>query len=265
MRRRSRYDVRVAVVLASLVLSVGPASVRGQTPSVVVIDTNYPQAAVYADDVLLGTAGERVFRLPLGTATIRLVAGGKANWSIPPLTHDLKTGRTDTVGLRLDFPYYYRFESTPFGASVFDGGVNDDLLGQTPLVRSFTDPLTRRIVFALDGYEPREIAPGNDVWNVHSVELRPVEEGERRNGEVALQPPDSRRKWIDYAALGTAAVAGVLAVHYKFKADRRYDVYRDTGDPALRPDIKRYDVYSGVALGVMQGSLGLFAIRLVLK
>ena len=56
-----------------------------------------------------------------------------------------------------------------------------------------------------------------------------------------------------------------MAVHFKFKADRRYDRYVETGDPALRPAIKRYDTYSGVALGVMQAGAGLFAVRLILR
>ncbi len=261
MQRDRSRGFLVTLLLASFVL--GPAPVLAQT--IVVVETNHPQAAVYADEVLLGRAAERVFRVPHGVEFIRLVAGAKANWSIPPRVWEVTPGTSDTATVRLDFPYYYRFESAPFGASVLDGGNEERLLGQTPLTRSFPDPLTRRVVIALEGYEPREISPGSDIWNVHSVELRPINDDAQAGTDVAWRPPQTRRRWIDYAALGTAAVAGVLAVHYKFKADRRYDVYRDTGDPALRPDIKRYDVYSGVALGVMQGSLGLFAIRLALR
>jgi hypothetical protein len=124
--------------------------------------------------------------------------------------------------------------------------------------------LTGRIEFSLDGFKPDSVTPGAELWNLHAVDLQPADT-DRDAARLALSAPSTRKTWIDYVAVGTALAAGALAVHFKFEADRRYDRYRKTGDPDLRPGIKRYDVYSGVALGVMQAGVGLFAIRLALR
>ncbi len=88
-------------------------------------------------------------------------------------------------------------------------------------------------------------------------------EGRTMHGGVVALDPIPRRRWIDAAAVTTALVAGAVAVHFKRKADARYDIYRVTGDPTLRPVIRDYDTKSGVAAGVMQAGVTVFAVRLL--
>lgn len=82
-------------------------------------------------------------------------------------------------------------------------------------------------------------------------------------GITVVEPARSPRSWIDYVSISGALVAGAVAVHYKMKADSRYEVYRQTGDPTLRPAIKRLDTRSGFAVGAMQVGITVFAIRLI--
>jgi hypothetical protein len=215
----------------------------------------------------LGTAGIGWYRVPRDAREIRLVPGSSMNWSVEPVRTSVRLdARSDTLSMRLDFPYYYRFDSAPFGAtvSVMTGAGEIRDVGTTPVIYTSTAPLARTVQFNLDGYTPAEISPGTDVWNRHFVELR-------RIGDTAGSPPDadyhppSGRKWIDVAAVTTAIAGGILAVHYKFKADRLFDQYQETGDPALRQQIQQYDVYSGVALGAMQVGVGVFVVRLILR
>jgi hypothetical protein len=239
----------------------------GQQAAVVLqLETNAPSARVYADHILLGTASERFFSMGEGEHEIRLVAADQFSWSIPPVVTRIDSGIAgDTIAVRLDFPYYYRLESTPFDAEVdLRDGLVVRPLGFTPSTVESATPLTGVLDIRLAGFKTESIVPGAELWNLHVIRLEPLEE----TGDVsrfALSPPPSRRRWIDYAAIGTALVAGGVAVHFKFKADRRYDRYVETGDPTLRPTIKRYDTYSGVALGVMQAGAGLFAVRLILR
>ena len=72
-----------------------------------------------------------------------------------------------------------------------------------------------------------------------------------------------RRKWINYTAAGTSVVAGILAIHFRTKADNRFDDYLETGNPALKKQVQRLDVQSGLALGAMQIGVGVIAFRLV--
>ena len=73
----------------------------------------------------------------------------------------------------------------------------------------------------------------------------------------------SNTSWLDYVAVGTSVVGGLLAVHYKTKADKLYDEYKESKDIGLKPDIEQFDLYSGVALGAMQVGLGVLAFRLI--
>lgn len=261
MSRVSEY------VLIFFSLALVPSVTMGQQGAVVLqLETNVPDARVYADHNLLGTASERYFNIGKGEHEIRLVANDQFSWSIPPVVTRIDSGLAgDTIAVHLDFPYYYRLESTPYNAEVeLRDGLVVRPLGLTPSTVESATPLTGVLDFNLAGFKTESVVPGAELWNLYVIRLEPLEE----TGDVsrfALSPPSSRRRWIDYASIGTALVAGAVAVHFKFKADRRYDRYVETGDPTLRPTVKRYDTYSGVALGVMQAGAGLFAVRLILR
>ena len=80
----------------------------------------------------------------------------------------------------------------------------------------------------------------------------------------------SRQTWVDVGIGAAAVAAGAVAVHYKFRADRIDDRYRDPEDPgfadeALRQDALRLDRLSTVALVAMQVGVGALAIRFVLR
>ncbi len=249
-----------------LLISAGSPAGAQDAPVVVELQTNAPEAEVYIDGSLAGPASLRRFTAPPGARELKLVVGSGYSWSVPPLTRPIaRPSSGDTLRVSLDFPYYYRLESSPGNAYlVLRAGSGSRSLGRTPTTVESPAPLTGRIEFSLDGFKTESVTPGTEIWNLHSVDLVLSAAGEDA-GRLALSSPSSRKKWIDYVAVGTALAAGALAVHFKFKADRRYDRYQETGDPDLRPGIKRYDVYSGVALGVMQAGIGLFAIRLALR
>ncbi len=104
---------------------------------------------------------------------------------------------------------------------------------------------------------PVSVVPVPDV-------LRPAPEDRLAEAPVAYAQPDvRRRRWIDVVALSGAVVAGALAVHYRTKADHRFEDWEQDKRPQLKQDIQRLDVLSGVSTGVMQVGLGVFAFRLV--
>lgn len=279
MRRRSRDHSEQAGRLAwitritlGLLLMLGTAQTgAAQTSAPALIDTNLPDAVLYADSLRLGRVGEGLVHVPAWARMLRLVPEVDA-WSVEPLMRPLpasafeETTGGDTLRLSMRFPYHYAIESVPFGASVYLEEENARAeLGTTPLVYRAEAPLTGVLVVERQGYGPVRLEPGADVWNREVLVLEPLIPAGVATVEMDWNPPAPRRRWIDVAALGLAAVGGATAVYYKFKADDRYDVYQETGDPALRPEIRRYDLYSGVALGAMQVGVGVFALRLVLR
>ena len=243
-------------------LATGP--LRAQERVLVVLDTNMPEALVYADSLRLGLARQGTFRVPAGAATLRLVPASGTAWSIRPIRQPLAAQPGDTLDVRLHFPYHYQVESVPFGATVrLEDG--QEILGETPLLYRSEQPLNRRLVVEEEGYLPEEIEPGRDLWNRYVLTLEPVAPEAQRSAEVDWSPPKKRRRWIDVSAGALALGAGVLAVHYKFKADRRDDRYRETGDPELRESVEFYDRRAAVALGAMQVGVGVLAVRFVLR
>jgi len=193
-------------VAGAVALALGGGSdARAQIDSTLVLrlQTNLPESSVFADSVRLGPASLGWYRMPRATREIRLVPNEDHNWSIAPVGAALDSHLpSDTLRLHLDFPYYYRFDSAPFGATVSVGtssGETQDV-GQTPVIFSSNAPLVQPVRFELAGHVPADVAPGRAVWNRHFVELHRVE------GAV-LAPPDAdyrprtRRKWIDAAAL----------------------------------------------------------------
>ena len=234
-------------------------------PQVLVhIETNDASAAVYADSVYLGLASGSPYWVDHDTDVIRLSTLRAAAWSVSPLRENLIATPGDTVLVTLNFPMYHRIESHPFGAEAWlQEGSKRSLLGRTPVV--FASPGIQDGMFhiEMEGYAPGAVAPRHDLWNRYEVSLVALSE----MGDAAGFTHSVRRGrvWIDWSAAALAIVAGAVAVHYKFRADRINDDYLATGDPSLRPRVARLDDRSGIALGVMQVGLVTLAVRFAFK
>lgn len=262
MNMISRFKVSVLLLFLSLVV----LPVRGQESVVTLVQTNLPGATVYADTLPLGPAEAGRFHVPVGTQHLRLLPPGNDLWSIEPLEIAFMAQPGDTLELDLPFPYHYKIESIPFGASVsIDSHGEKSLVGRTPVQFVLEDVPTDGFVIERPGYLTEQVEAGEEVWNRTVLTLRPVAPETSTATEVNWEPPHKRHRWIDYTAAVVALGAGALAVHYKFQADRLDDRYRETTDPALRSEIRSLDTRSTIALGVMQGGIGVLAIRFVLR
>ena len=258
---------RISILLACVGCLVLACETTAQERTHVRIETNYPDAIAYADSLRLGRVYGEAIEIPTSTGVVRLVPPEIDSWSVAPISRSVDITPGDTLVVRLDFPFHYRIESVPFGADVHIEAVDGELrrIGSTPTLYSSRRPISGMLLLQKPGFVVERIDPGSEIWNRYIVELSPSDDLDPTAAQVNWRPPKRHRAWIDYAALGAALAAGAVAIHYKFKADDLYAEYEETGDASLRSDIKRYDVRSGVALGVMQGGIGLFAIRLALR
>jgi hypothetical protein len=246
---------------ALLLLASVPSN--AQSFAVVSVESNAADALVYADSLYLGTVAARWFLVPRTATQLRLVPSEGDVWSMAPAAAPLDFHEADTLHMRIDFPYRYAFKTDPYGALVLletpDGRA---VLGSTPLLHTAPDPLRGMILFQKEGYELKRVAPGEAIWNRHEAELVPLEVAAIRGDEWVRRP---RGRWLNIALGGAALASGVLAVHFKMKADARYDLYAENGDPRLRGAFERYDRRAVAALGAMQVGVGVLAIRLVLQ
>lgn len=253
---------RRLILLAAGCLAV--ATARSQ-PAVLSVHTNDPLAHVLADSTWLGRAAAGPFVIEPGRRLIRVVPSAAGTWGVASQVIAVDPGPGDSVTVRAPFPYLYRIESSPRADVVLERTGQAEALGSTPVLFRTPQPVEGVFRIGREGYRPAFVEPGSDLWNTHVVRLDPLEDPAAGAFGISEEPAPRNRRWIDYAAVGVAAAAGIVAVHYKRKADRRYDRYLQTGDPGLRPVIDRYDRYSAIALGTMQVGVGVFAIRLALR
>ena len=156
----------------------------------------------------------------------------------------------------------YRIESQPFGAAVrlvTPGGTVREI-GTTPLDLRLDGPLDGILVVALGGYGEARIVPGREARNLHRVVLAPS--GSAASAVVIRVRARPATWWIDALAFGVAAAGTVVAIDQKTRADRLYTDYRVSGDPDLRPPMKRYDTRAAIGLSAATVGLGVFTIRL---
>ena len=247
-----------ANLIVVMILFFCTGSAVGQERTLV-ISSNVGSAHVYVDGEWLGVVTQSPFNIALNAKSVRVAASQEDQWSVDPLLFELPETSVGTVSIDVVFPQTYRVESVPSGARVFNqAGVQ---LGVTPLQWSTKKPLEEELLVSLGGHEPITFLPGSDVWNRHIFSLKRLSPSDalvpsRVSGD---RPP---RRWVNKVVLTSAFAAGALAVHFRTKADNRFDDYNQTGNRALRSEIRRLDVQSGVALGAMQLGIGVVAIRL---
>lgn len=161
---------------------------------------------------------------------------------------------------------FVELASEPDRAEVYAG---DSLLGRTPmrLRRALLDSV--RVYF-----------PSRDAWDAQV--LRPDTAAPPADMGVLLLRFDARRMFgalpagkanvlgedlqIPPASVlipaGLGLAAGVAAVMFKQHADGLYDDYLRSGDESLLSQTKKYDIYAGVSLALLQVGLGYFIYRL---
>ncbi len=251
------------LLVAVLVMLLSSGRVRAQNGVLVHIETNYPEAVAYADEIQLGPARLAPYRVRAATRRIRLTAPRERTWSVLPVITSLNAAPGDTVYLTMNFPFYHRIETQPFGAAAWlQNSAGRTYVGTTPLLYTHGAQISGLFVLELEGYAPEEVEPREEIWNRYELVLTPIDVA--AGGGQPLRPV-RRRWWIDVALGAVAVAAGTVTVHYKFKADRINDTYQATGDPALRPRVAALDDRAGIALGVMQVGLGTLAIRFILR
>lgn len=257
---------KLLLICVSILLVVEQSSAQEADSLIVLqLESNLEESLVFADSTYIGRSSQFTFLVPADTRQIKLVPPEYNSWSIEPVISSVSFSGQDTASLSINFPFYYKIESIPFNASIYlEKPEERQLLGSTPLLYTSEDPLKGMLLLSVDGYESFRLTPGEDIWNQHLVELKEQAE-EDLISKRYWTPERSRNRWIDYTAAGVSLVGGVLAIRYKTKANRRFDSYRISGDPALRNGFERYDRYAAISLGAMQAGIGVLAIRFVIK
>ena len=258
-------DSRLTVmILGSVLLLLKSTIVSAQSQALLHIKSNDMDAAVYADSSYLGPVHGSPYWVDPMSSTITLSTLRASTWNVSPIQTFFNAEPGDSVHVTLNFPTYHRIESHPFGAEAWlQRGSERKLLGLTPLVFHSVNTQDGMFHIEMEGYNPGIVKPKTDLWNRYEVSLTALDQVNRQS--ATSRTVKHQRRWIDWGAAAVAVVAGAVAVHYKFRADRINDEYLETGNASLRPRVAKLDDYSGIALGVMQAGLVTLAVRFALE
>jgi hypothetical protein len=151
--------------------------------------------------------------------------------------------------------YYYFLNSTPFNAEVY---YKDSLLGLTPVRFSSHEKLNGKIILKKSGYENAEFdladynfETGKEIFlKSLLVQEDNIVQKNKRTTFV------KKRNLAGIIATSLLSVTGgALAYNYKEKANDFYSQYVNYGSTSNLDKSKRYDIYYGLSLAVMQVSL----------
>jgi len=228
------------------------------------VTSNLPGSLVLVDSAYVGVVGEDLFfAVTPGIHVVGVAPKEVGSWVLSPPETEVSVEPGDSLTVLLDFPTTYRIDTIPFGATVFREDA-DIALGQTPLVFTTESALRAALVLEKRGYATERIIPGTEVVNQHTVSLRSINDEARAANPVEWDGPSRGGNWLTYSALGLVAASGALAVHFKFRADDRYDEYLVSADPETKDEVDRLDRLSYVALGGMQVGIGVLVYKLAL-
>jgi len=210
-------------------------------------------AEVFLGDSLLGSTPMRVARSQAQHIRVYYPARNAWNAQMQPLP-DAMPGAGEGIVL-LRFRRSILLRSLPHGAKVFHG---DTLLGSTPLR---VDAEGGALRLESVGYEGVDWDPSSTTRSEFLLMLRPLDDdagsGVEYRGEGLRLPPADV-----LLPAGAGLLAGVAAVILKRQADAEYDRYLVTGDEELLSQTKKYDIYAGISLALLQLGLGYFIYRL---
>jgi len=211
----------------------------------VMVESEPRGAEVYRGDSLLGSTPLRVSRALADSLT--LYVPGRAVWGAQSIEvrGPVPGEREGVVFVRFDARL--RLRSVPHGAAVYRG---DSLLGHTPLdVPRDSSVLTLRVA----GYDDVTVRVGeveDEALIVTLPAMGRVSMLEEWRGDIAA--PTLRVA----VPASLALIAGVASVMFKQHADGLYEDYLRKPEGALLSEVKKYDIYAGISLAIVQVGLG---------
>jgi len=254
--------VRLPALFLFLILaaatSVLPA--RGASPDSgaagLRITSEPPGLRIFNDTAFIGTTPYESGALPAGIFRFRVFGADPGRWASPGIFDSAMLVEGETVERHVVLPRFVRISTDPDGAEIRLG---DSVLGRTPLFALLPQgAVTLSAIRA--GYRDRLLMVPAGLGSVHAV-MTPAGTGAAVRSPLAGTGSKSPAPLI--VAGSVAVVSGAVSAYLKTRADHYYDDYRVSGDGATLDRVRRFDLFSGIALGVTELSLGYLIMELL--
>jgi hypothetical protein len=248
--------LRMLLLCCTMLLCVGVAMAQDIEPReshAVRIESDPSGAQVFRGDSLLGNTPLRLLRDAADSLTLYYPDRSAWNAQRVELGSDPLPEHLGVMHVR--FTKMVQLRAIPHRAAVYRG---DTLLGYTPIdLAADTATLTLHSI----GYHSRSVSLATAEGDAMLVMLEAL--SPPGPPDFAVSTDGMRFPGADILLpAGVSLAAGVAAVMFKQHADARYDAYIDGRDDAMLSEAKKYDIYAGLSLAVLQLGLGYFILRL---
>lgn len=253
------FIIAAALLCSSVFGQVRP---HADTLSTVSILTDPSGADVFVDSVYVGKSPLQQIAIQTGSHQIRAFYPSMFAWNAVLTRDSLAVSEGEHLEKRLVVGAVMRVQSDPpNGSVVYDGSP----LGATPLYLRSSAPLSGSLTIQKDGYDSLRVPLIENIDGLMRVQLRP------RAGRVEPSSPNgllglgekAKDRWIAYASGASMIVSGVASAYIKGRANREFDNYLLTKDPASLSRTRRFDRGAAACLVLSQISFAILSYVLL--
>jgi hypothetical protein len=206
----------------------------------VLIQTDIQNAKLFIDDSLESEGNEFVLELKPGNYSISIVEDIK-KWNSRRINDTLKIKDCSDLKLKYELKNKIILDSYPQNVYVIS---EDSLIGFTPILleEGFQTLLLKKPDYSDKIISEQEITAG-------------VKPEMQFIGQVKGE--SFYESTLFKVLIGTAIALGATTAYYKLEADKTFDEYQVTGDPALLEQTDKYDIISAVTFVALQIDFGM--------
>jgi len=224
-----------------LISSLFPILVSAQDCKAnILIQTNVENATLFINENFEGEGNEFALKLEPGTYRISIVEDFM-KWNAQRIEDTLIIIDCNHLTFNYVFTNKIILDSNPQNVNVIEG---DSLIGFTPLM---LEDGFQSLLLQKPGYADKLVS-NQEIQSGVIPELLFI-------GQVKGE--SFYESTLFKVLVGTAISLGATTAYYKLEADKSFNEYQVTGDPAQLEQTDKYDVISGVTFVALQINFGL--------
>ena len=204
------------------------------------IQTDVNNAKLFINDSFASEGNNFELELEPGTYSINIVEDFK-KWNAANVEDTLIIKDCSTLNFNYNLNNKLILDSNPQNVYVKE---SDSLIGFTPML---LENNFQTLLLQKPGYEDKLISH-QDVEAGVKPELKFI-------GQVKGE--SFYETFLFKVLVGTAITLGATTAYYKLEADKKFDEYQDTGDPAALEQTDKYDTISAATFVALQINFGL--------
>ena len=206
----------------------------------VFIQTDVDSANLFINDYFQGRGKNFDLKLETGTYSITIIEDYK-KWDAHRINDILRINECDSFSFNYILRKKVLIDSEPQNAYVKE---SDTLIGFTPLL---VEENFQSLLLQKPEYEDK-IVTAQEI----SIDNKPL-----LNFTGEVKGESFYESTVFKVLVGTLIALGASTAYYKLEADKTFDEFQFTGDPALLDQTDKYDHLSAVTFVAMQINFGL--------